>query len=585
MKSVCVPQSCGLCRYQIVLDETIVAVWRDGAERSQPFSYSVVGFPDSSRGIEYVQCRGKCHHDEKRIGCHLDCYSSISIETFSQIYEVTAPDFESSHTANCQRSRWLRSWLVSIIRRATHSRLPLEVCSDVAVRALDQQTSRRMAVWYAERKCGEFARNVSQVALSKKIYVRYAYFEGTRYIARLTNAATNNRDILVFDPLSQTPAARLYVSSDHLGIRQLLFVNSSSKPAIIQEPDVWWKTICLGSLGRFIRTRGDGSKMRVLAGESLQLPQVAWGLPQAVYKHLRLEPLCNAELTYRMSVVPCNHPPTTAYSLCWNQSILTLYAHTTGENFDFYHELRTMDESALWFYMPLCVDGVVTEIWKCDGSLRSAIALLLVTNQERSSYLGVQPQQGWSRSKWTLLDRPTKNPSSIYLMKTALGSLLGFESPKPRLPKPDDHNPSPRVEWPTSSYPKFRRHEYFAWTSAKLGDVVDIIPCRRNRQGSEIISGLLLRYIDGQQACVGQIRLDQLQNPICVDRDCKMWFKFSLTSDGPIVSGIEQSQEAPSLSKGENWFRVDWCGDLEWWYSKRQCQLSHQGRLSPETMQ
>ncbi|KAK1457130.1 hypothetical protein CTAM01_17205, partial [Colletotrichum tamarilloi] len=204
----------------------------------------------------------------------------------------------------------------------------------------------------------------------------------------------------------------------------------------------------------------------------------------------------------------------------------------------------------------------------------------LVTNQERSSYLGVQPQQGWSRSKWTLLDRPTKSPSTIYLMKTALGSLLGFESPRP-----DDHNPSPRVEWPTSSYPKSRRHAYFAWTSAKLDDVVDIIPCRRCRQGSEIISGLLLRYIDGQQACVGQIRLDQLQNPICVDRDCKMWFKFSLTSDGPIVSGIEQLREAPSLSKREIWFRVDWCGGLEWWYSERQCQLSHQGRLSPETMQ
>ncbi|KAK1508142.1 hypothetical protein CABS01_16862 [Colletotrichum abscissum] len=324
-----------------------------------------------------------------------------------------------------------------------------------------------MAVWYAERKCGEFARNVSQVTLSKKIYVRYAYFEGTRYIARLTNAATNNRDILLFDPLSQTPAVRLYVSSDHLGIRQLLFVNSSSKPAIIQEPDVWWKTICLGSLGRFIRTRGDGSKMRVIAGESLQLPQVAWGLPQAVYKHLRLEPLCNAELTYRMSVVPCNHPTTTAYSLCWNQSILTLHAHTTGENFDFYHELRTMDESALWFYMPLRVDEVVTEIWKCDGSLRSAIALLLVTDQGRSTCLGVQPRPHWSRSKWT--------------------------------------------------------HEYYAWNRARLKDVVEIAPCRRQRMGKSILIGLLLRYADGTSACVGQIRLDSLQRAVNIDPTSTLW--------------------------------------------------------------
>ncbi|TQN73717.1 hypothetical protein CSHISOI_01677, partial [Colletotrichum shisoi] len=555
-------------------------VRRDGAERSQPYPYSIRGFADSSLDVEYVQCHGKCHHDEERVGCHLDCSDIVSPETFLKIYEVTAPDFEPSAIANKQRLRWLRSWLASILGAATHYRLPPEIYSDIAARTFEHHIERSLTVWYADERRAEMRRKVSRVAMSKKIYARTVDFEGVQYISRLTNTAAGGLDVMVFDPISRTPADRLYVASDHLGIRQLLFANSLFDYAIKQEPDVWWQTVSLDCLGGFIRAQGDGLKLRKIAGESIQLPKVAWGLPQPSYKPIRLEKTCSAEPTFRMSVLPCNDSQTTAYSLCWNQSILLLHAHTVGEELEFYQSLRTMDESALWFYMPLHAGEVLTEIWKCDGCLGSAIALLLVTSRGRSSFLGVQPQRGWSRSKWTLLDLPSKTPSRIYMMTATFGvPLLGFESPRP-----DRQNRTPMVEWPTSPYPKCRRHENFAWSRANLMDVVEIIPCRHRRQGMKITSGLLLRYDGGHQACVGQVRLDQLEIPLGVDYALKLWLGFSLTHDGPCVSNIKLSREIPTLPVCENWFQVDWCNDLEWWYSDRQCQLSQQGRMSPATI-
>ncbi|KDN71594.1 hypothetical protein CSUB01_12437 [Colletotrichum sublineola] len=332
MKSVCVPRHCGLCRYQLNVGDFIVA-----------------GFTDSFLGIEYVQCRGRCHHDEKGVGCHIDCNNIVSPETFSEIHEVTAPDFEPSTIANKQRLRWLRSWLASILRTATQYRLPLEICSDIASRALEHEYERRLAVWYIDGIRGEVKSRVSRVALAKKIYARTVDFEGVRYIARLTNTtAADGRDILVFDPTSRTPADRLYVASDHLGIRQLLFTNSSGGCAIKQEPDVWWKTSSLNILSGVIRVQTDGLKLRKLTGKRVQLPKVAWGQPSSVPNRVRVEPICNAEPTFR-------------------------------EDVEFYQALRTMDESALWIFMPLHAGEVLTEIWKYDGPLREAIALLLKT--------------------------------------------------------------------------------------------------------------------------------------------------------------------------------------------------------------
>lgn len=298
-----------------------------------------------------------------------------------------------------------------------------------------------------------------------------------------------------------------------------------------------------------------------------------------------------------MSAVSCNDPQTTAYSLCWNGEIVMLHAHQAKENHDFYQGVRSTGEAALWQYMPLHADEVLTEIWKLNGPFRRAISLLVrlvplwasgqriahidqfVTNQGRSELLELQPMPNWSHSEWTLLDLPSRTTSRIYADTTTFGvRRLGFETCRPK-----SQGRSPKIEWPSSPYPISRPHEYFAWNKAKLNNVVEVTPCRRHSRGRTIVIGLLLHYVDGNTACVGQIKLDCLGKPLRVDPACKLWFGFWLTENGPSVLNVLLSQEQPTLVDCDGWFGVDRCDDLEWWYSNRQCQLSHQGRLSPET--
>lgn len=245
-------------------------VRRDGTQRSQSYLYSIMGFTDSSQGIEYVQCRGTCYHTEKRLGCHVDCDNIISPKNFTQIVEVTAPDFEPPPIADKQRLRWLRFWLTSILRTTTKYRLPLEICTDVAAGVLDKQYGRRLAVWYADTRCAETKKDVSRVSTSEKIYIRHTYFEGVQYVAGLTNRAHDSRDSLVFDPDSQTPTHYVHVANDHLGIRALLLGGFSGDFAIEKKPDVWWKTVSLTMLGSFIQAQSDVSEHPV-CGNSPEL--------------------------------------------------------------------------------------------------------------------------------------------------------------------------------------------------------------------------------------------------------------------------------------------------------------------------
>ncbi|KAK1506529.1 hypothetical protein CABS01_16907 [Colletotrichum abscissum] len=459
------------------------------------------------------------------------------------------------------------------------SSLPREVLSNIAAWALhDRSTCHHLAVYFASQTCAETEGNTS-VQFSEKIYARHVEFEGVQYIGHLWNTPGGNRDFLLFDPSLSTSIDSLYIASDHLGIRRLLFADSSKPCAIVQEIGIWWKAVKLEDVGGLIRIRSDGLKLRELVvDDTIVLQDMYWGLPHLSSVCSRFEDICGAEPSNHMSVVSCNDPQTTAYSLCWNWEILMLHAHRVGESLDFYQALRTMDEAAMWLYMPLHEGEVLTQIWKFEGELRTAIGLLLVTDQGRSTFLGVQPRPNWGRSKWTLLDLPGKATSHIYAETTTCGvRRLGFQSPRPRY-----RDRRPAVEWPTP-YPLSRHGEYYAWNRARLKHVVEIVPCNRQRMGKPIIIGLLLRYADGTSACVGQIRLDCLQRAMTVDPTSTLWLGFWLTGDGPCIGSAILAKEQPVVPACETWFEMEWRDDLQWWFSNKKCRLSHQGRLSPKT--
>lgn len=151
---------------------------------------------------------------------------------------------------------------------------------------------------------------------------------------------------------------------------------------------------------------------------------------------------------------------------------------------------------------------------------------------------------------------------------------LAFETAKPVPPSVPI-----TLNQPLSQYPRSTFFETYFYSAASLDSVDTIVPCQRYIRGGRRIIGLLLKFLEGRQSYVGQIRLDSLDNPLQAYSHQNLWIGFSPEDHRPLVSALTLSE--PSLTEGLSWFKVQLRGTLEWWFSLKQCQLHHVGKSSP----
>lgn len=107
--------------------------------------------------------------------------------------------------------------------------LPMELLEDVAQRLL-REYAVVMNSSFASRNAFE-----SSVTLALPMIGQYIHFQGERYLSSLTNATVRNT--------AYASPKVIYISEDHLGIRQVVLSDSSVSPIIPCVPGVWWKAI------------------------------------------------------------------------------------------------------------------------------------------------------------------------------------------------------------------------------------------------------------------------------------------------------------------------------------------------------
>lgn len=189
----------------------------------------------------------------------------------------------------------------------------------------------------------------------------------------------------------------------------------------------------------------------------------------------------------------------------------------------------------------------------------------------------------WGHYSYKLEYLAGESPSQIYFDTSILGiHELAFDTPIPR-PIPGSNVEQPLLPRPESACPSHSSEdEDYFYTSATLGGVAEVTPCRANivNFGPAII-GLLFRYTGGQQASVGQIRLDMLEPPMKVNVTRLLRLHFILSSDG--CPNVDRISFEPQTQVQDDSFSVPWGGTLEWWFSHRQCRLWHNGRSSRPT--
>jgi hypothetical protein len=115
------------------------------------------------------------------------------------------------------------------------------------------------------------------------------------------------------------------------------------------------------------------------------------------------------------------------------------------------------------------------------------------------------------------------------------------------------------------------------FSSCRLEDVVELIPCRCRRHEYcpvGMVTGMLVRYANGDRACVGSFRFDWAEASCEVGPGGRFWLGCSY--EPKMVVAV--SNEAPPLGytyDGLSWVEVPCEGKLEWWFWYYQNEVHH----------
>lgn len=172
----------------------------------------------------------------------------------------------------------------------------------------------------------------------------------------------------------------------------------------------------------------------------------------------------------------------------------------------------------------------------------------------------------------TLIDLPHQDRGiRLFFEHSSLGVRnLAFQTPEPTPP-----SGSLALNQPLSQYPTSTFFESYFYSAASLDGVDKIVPCQRYIRGRRHIIGLLLKFPDDRQFCLGQIHLDSLDTSFQGHSHQNVWLGFSTDDHRPFVSTLTLSE--PKFTEGLSWLEVQLRGILEWWFSLRQCQVFYMG--------
>lgn len=136
---------------------------------------------------------------------------------------------------------------------------------------------------------------------------------------------------------------------------------------------------------------------------------------------------------------------------------------------------------------------------------------------------------------------------------------------------------APNIPTPRSDRPKSFCDELFFFSSASLESVTGLRTC----QEGGAITGMVLRYSNNTEESLGWVRADRLGylQEVCPDG---LWilvtFFPKLPYKYPWVTKITVNIPSVDLHK---YLAITWRGQLERWFSRRQCRLYHDGQSTP----
>ncbi|KAF9782571.1 hypothetical protein IL306_010797 [Fusarium sp. DS 682] len=375
----------------------------------------------------------------------------------------------------------------------------------------------------------------------------------------------------------------LFISEDYLGIRQI--VNDAGAVSIEKQSNSgWWCTLPIES--KVLYFTDDGLKLRSFCGVPLN-PTICWQYPMtpAALKSMAYHVIKDTSSNFgfgieaRMVALDFNEPEIRGYSACWFKGeLVDFHMHRTEESLEFYQEVDEMakmkgpreksddgstNPAPFWTYHPLSTGERVEQVWlrtrkganKNDSSenerkleaseITTDTAIALVTNQSRTLTLG---RRSSTHGEWKCIAKDSIGlPMRVYF-NPRLDGISQFAAPTV---DGSDKDPLESEIDPA------------AISEVSIDGVKDVVICREQSQkGHTLISGLLFRYENGKQACVGKFRFDHAKEVLPVaDSSCFYLGTPSFDDEKRVLKEICLSKPEYDEESLE-WNRFPWKGSL-----------------------
>jgi hypothetical protein len=183
--------------------------------------------------------------------CHSGCFKSAQDCLTRELLLAAEHWFDLSPSQARRREASLRQTMVGNLRQAFPDRhLPDELWLNIAARLVREFAASLLLQAASQVEMPKLEHLNQQhvtkptVSLFQPVYATYVMFEGIRYIHNLRNATeaeAREGEHLLLAPESGQIIDRVYVGSDHFGIRLVRFASSGRVlPEAGFPPGLWW---------------------------------------------------------------------------------------------------------------------------------------------------------------------------------------------------------------------------------------------------------------------------------------------------------------------------------------------------------
>ncbi|EFZ03787.1 hypothetical protein MAA_00861 [Metarhizium robertsii ARSEF 23] len=405
-----------------------------------------------------------------------------------------------------------------------------------------------------------------QVRTSSCIWASYVTLHGETYVSALNNEPAEE---LVYNTEMMSIVDVMYIARGRLGVKKVVFACLKETLEIESCPWDWRQTLSLGT---------QNSQLADRPAWEFQLP--LWSAPfyRPGLMRYSLYPSSGPARYNRLTI---NDTGTTGYSVAWNPArrALRIARHTAVDEVSCYANMG--DDATAWLHIPISRGELLAELWRRDCYLyrRNIVDSIVVTTAGRVHVLGHHPTPGQAYT-YSRVAKLRRQRDYLFIDDAAGIRELALT------PGPEEANETRNLRKPApeSCYPAITSVKSYFYTFAPLENLDLIKTCSFDG----VVTGLLFQYHDGSRASVGQVRLDWLGQEQQVPHKATIGFAMSRTADqcpyvGSVLVCVAPLARNLLPAKSDLDFEVTCCGKLEWWFTRRQCQLAHGAYTSPST--